>query len=175
MDGFANERRFHAAWDSVKIVRGVRYSLFTFGESDLSYYLVLSGLKPDQAVSVTQGDVKITRPLIIRPDNSPPEFENFFEDADDEDLAQFVMSRTASFSNLKLQNRAGSKRLVSDSVEETVAILTRKLDDEDEDRIAILTAPAELAGFAVLKYASERILQSIPDNIQELREKGFLP
>ena len=172
---YSDERRFFTAWESVKIVRGVRYSLFTFGQSDLPYYLVLSGSNPDHAVSVTQGDVKITRPLIIRPEDSPPEFENFFEDANDENLAQFVMSRTASFSNLKLQNRSGSKRLVTDSVEETVALLTRKLDDEDEDRVAILTAPATLAGFAVLKYASERILHSLPENIQELREKGFLP
>ncbi len=175
MDGFANERRFRAAWEAVKIIRGVRYSLFTFGETDLPYYLILSGLKEDQAVSVTQGDVKITRPMIITPDRYMPEFEDFFEDADDENLAQFIMARTASFSNLKFRNQTGSKRLVSDSVEETAAKLNRKLDDEDEDRVAILTAPAALAGFAVLRYASERIMQSAPDNIQELREKGFLP
>lgn len=175
MDGFADEQRFLEAWESVKIEREVRYSLFTFGESDLPYYLILSGATADRAVSVTRGDVKITRPLIIRPENSPPEFENLFEEADDEHLAQFIMARTAKFSNWKFQNRSGSKRLVSDSVEETVAELNRKLDTEDEDRVAILTAPAPLAGFAVLKYASERILQSVPENIQELREKGFLP
>lgn len=175
LDGFGNERRFRAAWDAVQIVRDVHYSLFTFGASDLPYYLILSGEKDDQAVSVTQGEVKITRPLIITPDRAGPEFEDFFEDADDENLAQFIMARTASFSNLKFRNQTGSKRIVSDSVEETVAKLNQKLDSEDEDRVAILTAPAALAGFAVLRYASERIMQSVPDNIQELREKGFLP
>jgi hypothetical protein len=175
LDGFANERRFRAAWESVKIVRGVRYSLFTFGETDLPYYLILSGTKDDHAVSVTKGDVKITRPIILTPDNALPEFEDFFENSDDENLAQFVMARTASFSNLRLRNHVGTKRLVSDSVEETIAKLTKKLDSEDEDRVAILTAPLPLAGFAVLRYASERIMQSAPENIQELREKGFLP
>ena len=38
--------------------------------------------------------------------------------------------------------------------------------------VAIL---AGLAGLAVLRYAAERIMQSAPDNIQELRERGFLP
>ena len=175
MDGFANERRFRAAWEAVKIVRGVRYSLFTFGETDLPYYLVLSGPKEDQAISIVRGNVKITRPMIITPDNDHPEFEDFFEDSDDQDLAQFVMARTASFSNLKLRNHAGTKRFVSDSVEESIAKLTQQLDTEEEDRVAVLTAPAPLAGFAVLRYASERIMQSVPDNIQELREKGFLP
>lgn len=174
-DAFENERRFRTAWESVKVVRGVRYSLFTFGETDLPYYLVLSGLNDDHAVSVTQGDVKITRPMIITPGDSGPEFEDFFDNSDDENLAQFVMARSASFSNLRLRNHSAMKHLVSDSVEETVARLNRQLDTEDEDRVAILTAPAAFAGFAVLRYASERIMQSAPENIQELREKGFLP
>lgn len=174
-DAFENARRFRVAWDSVKIVREVRYSLFTFGETELPYYLVLSGNDDDRAVSVTHGDVKITRPMILTPDNCDPEFEDFFEDAEDQSLAQFVMARTASFSNLKLRNHAGNRRLVTDSVEEAVAKLNRQLDSEDEDRVAILTAPVPFGGFAVLRYASERIMQSVPDNIQELREKGFLP
>jgi hypothetical protein len=41
--------------------------------------------------------------------------------------------------------------------------------------VAILSAPASLSGFAVFRYATERILSSAPDNIQELRERGFLP
>ena len=55
------------------------------------------------------------------------------------------------------------------------SVLHRRLDDEEEDRVAILTAPQNLAGIAVLRYAAERVLKSAPDNIQELRERGFLP
>jgi hypothetical protein len=174
-DGFEDERRFRAAMDAVQIVRNVHYSLFTFGHSDLPYLLVLSGMGEDRTVSVTKGEVKIHRPMIITPDNARPEFQNFFEDDDDTGLAQFILARSASFSHLKLQNQSGPKRIVSDSVEEVVARLNQQLDDEDEDRVAILTAPAMLAGFAILRYASERIVQSAPGNIQELREKGFLP
>jgi hypothetical protein len=175
MDSFSNERRFLAAWEAVTIVRGVRYSLFTFGETDLPYFLILSGPKEDQAISIVRGNVKIARPMIITPDNARPEFEDFFEDSDDQDLAQFILARTASFSNLKLRNQTGTKQFVSDSIEESIDKLSRQLDLEEEDRVAILTAPAPLAGFAVLRYASERIMQSVPDNIQQLREKGFLP
>lgn len=174
-DDLENEQRFRAAMDAVQIARPVHYSLFTFGQSDLPYLLVLSGLGDDKTVSITKGEIKVTRPLIITPDNAQPEFQNFFEDDDDALLAQFILQRTASFSHLKLQNQSGPKRIVSDSVEEVVAKLNRQLDDEEEDRVAVLTAPAPLAGFAILRYASERILRSAPDNIQELRERGFLP
>jgi len=175
MDSFSNERRFRAAWEAVSIIRGVRYSLFTFGETDLPYFLILTGPNEDQAIKIVRGNVKIARPMIITPDTALPEFEDFFENSGDQDLAQFILSRTASFSNLKLRNQTSTKQIVSDSVEESIAKLTRQLDEEEEDRVAILAAPAPLAGFAALRYASERIMQSVPDNIQELREKGFLP
>ena len=174
-DSFENEQRFRAAMDAVQIARPVHYSLFTFGQSDLPYLLVLSGLGEDKTVSVTKGEVKVNRPLIITPDNARPEFQNFFEDDEDAGLAQFILARTASFSHLKLQNQSGPKRIVSDSVEEVVSKLNQQLDNDDEDRVAILTAPAPLAGFAILRYASERIMRSAQDNIQELRERGLLP
>ena len=174
-DGYDDEQRFRAAMDAVQIARPVHYSLFTFGQSDLPYLLVLSHLGDQKTVSVTKGEVKITRPLIITPDNAEPEFQDFFESDDDAGLAQFILSRTASFSHLKMQNQSGPRRIVSDSVEEAVAKLNRQLDDEEEDHVAILTAPAALAGFAILRYVCERIRNSASDNIQELRERGFLP
>ncbi|WP_397570706.1 hypothetical protein [Schlesneria sp. T3-172] len=174
-DGFENEKRFRTAWDAVSIVRGVRYSLFTFGETDLPYHLILSGPKEDQAVNIVRGNIKIARPMIITPDSVGPEFEDFFSDASDQDLAQFVLARTASFSNLKFRNQSSERKVVSDSVQESIDKISRQLDEEEEERVAILTAPVPLAGFAVLKYAVQRVLQSAPDNIQQLREKGFLP
>ncbi|MEZ6113719.1 MAG: hypothetical protein R3C99_22310 [Pirellulaceae bacterium] len=56
-----------------------------------------------------------------------------------------------------------------------MARLNRQLDAEEEDRVAILTAPHGLAGIALMRYAAERVRESAPDNIQELRERGFLP
>ena len=94
-DSFENEQRFRTAMDAVEIARHVHYSLFTFGQSDLPYLLVLSGLGEDKTVSITKGEVKITRPLIITPDNMRPEFQNFFEDDEDAGLAQFIPDRGA--------------------------------------------------------------------------------
>ena len=91
------------------------------------------------------------------------------------EVAQFLLARSAGFSHLKLSNASGPKQIQSDSVEEIVNRLNRQLDDEEEDRTAILTAPPELAGIALLRYAAERVWSSAPDNIQELRERGFLP
>ena len=174
-DAYDEEREFFEAWNSIDLMRPVHYSLFTFGESVLRYYLVCEEDDDQAMVSVREGEVRVQRPMIITPDSGHPEFEDFFESTEEEGLAHFLMARSAKFSNLKFSNRKGEKKLLSDSVEEVVDRLNKQLDDEEEDHVAILTAPAHLAGLAILRYATDRVAQSAPDNIQELRERGFLP
>lgn len=172
---YQDEHHFRELWESVEVARPVHYSLFTFGESQLPYFLVLHAASVGGTVSIRQGEVRITRPTIITPDSARPEFRNFFEDHADEGIIDFLMARTAGFSHLKFDNSSGPDRIVSDSVQEAVDKLNRQLDAEDEEHVAILTAPPMLAGVAVLKYAAERVWSSAPDNVQELRERGFLP
>lgn len=132
------------------------------------------GKNDGDLVSVRKGTVKIDKPMILTPDNLHPEFHNFFEDSEYGSVIDFILARTMAFGNLRLTNSTQQSKLVSDSVEEVVAKLNRQLDDEEEDHVAILTAPAELAGVAIMKYATERVITSAPDNVQELRERGFL-
>lgn len=170
-----DERRFREAWELVRIERSVSYTLFTFGDSQLPYFLVLGARTVGDTVSIRQGEVRIARPTIITPDTARPEFRNFFEGVEEYGCIDYLLSRTAAFSHLQLTNQAGPTRIVTDTVDEAVSRLNRQLDDQDEDRVAILSSPPELAGVAVLRYASERVLSSAPDNVQELRERGFLP
>ncbi len=174
-DEFEQFEKLREAWNSVRIERPVEYGLFTFGDSDLPYFLVTSTGQKNTTVAIRKGQVTVSRARIITPDSMRPEFRNFFEDDEDAGFVQFLMSRTAAFSNLKLSNHSGPEQIVTDTVEEAVARLNQQLDNEEEDRTAILSAPASMAGFAVLKYASDRIISSAPGNINELKERGLLP
>src|SRR5260370_14466263 len=98
---FEERRRFQQAWEAVRIARPVHYSLFTFGESELPYFLVCEARQASETVTITRGDVRITRPLIITPDNVHPELRNFFENAEEGMLADFIMTRTAALSHLR--------------------------------------------------------------------------
>lgn len=171
--------QLHALFQRVEIPRRVEYSLFTFGDSDLEYFLVVDGESPGDLVSVIRGAVKVTRPTILTPD-SRPELHGFFEELNESlgnvgGVVDFLMSRTAAFQHVSLDNRHGPAEMVSDSVEEAVARLNKRLDAEEEEHVAILTAPHGLGPIAVFRYATERISESAPGNIQELRERGFLP
>lgn len=173
-DEYDQEMSFRRLWDSVRIERGVSYSLFTFGDSDLPYYLVTPDSESD-TVRIRQGSVTISRARIITPDSMRPEIRDFFESSDELGFAEFLMARSAAFSNLKLSNQRGAERIVTDTVEEAVDRLNRQLDAEEEDRVAILSAPEGMAGIALFRYTAQRIMESAPDNLNELRERGFLP
>ena len=168
------KRHLFELWNAVRIERASRFGLFTFGESELPYFLVLQPQADGKLVSLRQGKIKISRPTIITPGNAAPEFQNFFEDADGSELAKFLLSRSAAFSHLKFDNSSFSEKSVSDSVEETVAKLMQRLDEQEEDGTAILSAPHALGWMALMRYAAERVVTSAPDNVQELRERGFL-
>ena len=172
---FEQEQRFREAWSAVEIVRPVHYALFTFGESVLPYSLVCGESPGPGPVTLTRGEVRVARPMIITPENSRPEFRNFFENQQEKGVVEFLLARTAHFSSLKFDNQSGSKQVVHDGMQTVVDRLNQQLDEEEEDHVAILTAPPNLAGIAVLRYAAERVWKSGPDNVQELRERGFLP
>lgn len=174
-DDLRREQLFRHLWEAVRIERSVPYSLFTFGDSDLPYHLVVGARRGEETVTVSSGQVRITRPLIVTADNARPEFRGFFEDPEHEGLVDFLLARTAGFRHLKLDNTAGRSEIVTDTVEEAVDRLTHRLDAEDEDRVAVLSAPPGLGGVALLKYAAERVASSAEGNVQELRERGFLP
>ena len=169
------ERFFHALWESVRIEREVNFSLFTFGDSDLPYFLVTPADSESGTVAVRQGQVTISRAKILTPENMHPEFQNFFDNSDEFGAAEYMMSRTAAFSNLKLSNHQGSERIVTDTVAEAVEQLNHRLDRDEEEHTAVLSAPVGMAGFALFKYTSQRVMSSAPDNLQELRERGFFP
>ena len=172
----------HAMFRRVDVVRAPSTTLFTFGDSELEYFLVVDAETPGEPVSVVRGEVKVTRPTIIRPDDRP-ELSGFFGDdafegdgfGDLPDSIAFMMARTAAFQQLKIDNRSGRRELRSDSVGEVVERIEEKLDAEGEDRVGVLTAPHGLGPIAVLKFAAEQIARSAPGNIRELQEKGFLP
>lgn len=178
LDPAASHRQFRRLLGRIRIARPVRRSLFTFGDTDLPYLLITP--TEDGPAELARGEVTVTRPTILTP-SSRPEFFGLFEDLAAEagrdlaDFAMFALQRTAAFDRLRVSNELGLPERPGGGVEEVLARVNRRLDDEEDEDTAVLVAPRRLGPLVVLKYATERIARSGPDNVQELRERGFLP
>ena len=95
-DNFEQFQQFRAAWTSIRIERSVEMGLFTFGDTDLPYYLVTSSAK-SQTVGIRRGSVTISRARIITPDSLHPEIRNFFEEHEDIGYIEKLLTRSAAF------------------------------------------------------------------------------
>ena len=179
LDPFGQQRRLARLMSQIHIARDVQRSLFTFGDSELPYVLITDP-GDDGPAEVRTGEVKVTRPTILTP-SSEPEFFGFFEELADQagadlaDFVQFALQRTAAFDRLRVANQLGLPERPGGGVEEVLARVNARLDDEEDEDTAVLIAPPKLGPIAVLKYTADRIGRSGPDNVQELRERGFLP
>ena len=67
---FEQFQRFKTAWSAVRVERSVEYALFTFGDSELPYYLVTSSADKGAIVRIRRGRVTISRARIITPDSA---------------------------------------------------------------------------------------------------------
>ena len=179
IDPFSAQRQLELLMEQITVARPVTRSLFTFGDTEMPYVLILKPGQDGQA-EVVAGEIKVTRPTILTPDRQP-EFFGFFEELAAEaggelaDYVQFALRRTAAFDRLRVSNVLGLTEKPGGGVEEVLDRVTRRLDDEEDEDTAVLISPRKLGPLAVLKYASDRISNSAADNVQELRERGFLP
>ncbi|MEM1061622.1 MAG: hypothetical protein AAGJ97_04750 [Planctomycetota bacterium] len=165
--------RFREQWDAVRIVRNVPYTLFTFGDTDLPYALVLEPDDDSADAGLVRGQITISRPKIITPGPDRPEFDGFFDE--DDAAATLMMARGVKIPRLRFANTSRDEESVGSDVETLLARVVDRLEDEDEDRVAVLSAPRPLAGTALVRYAVEKAIESTPGNIGDLRDRGLLP
>lgn len=179
LDPMAGQRQLAALMARIRLARPVTRSLFTFGHSVIPYYLVFEPGRDGQSV-MQFGEVKVSKPTILTPSRDP-EFFGLFEQlaeesgADLADYVQFALQRTAAFDRLKVENEFSQPTKPGGGVEEVLDRINARLDDEEDEDTSVLVCPRGLGPLAVLKLTGDRIQRSAADNVQELRERGFLP
>jgi len=165
--------KFEQAWGETEIIRSTKNTLFTFGDTRLSYIIVSESLinKPD--VVVREGELVVQRPVIISPESGHPFFSGFGDK--EQELAGFLIHRMAYIPPYRYENKAASMSVLSEPMEAVIEKIKKKLDKKSDSNTAILKALADMWEISVMKYAVERMVKSVPSNITELKERGFLP
>ena len=164
--------QFEYAWKNTKIIRHVERSLFTFGDSTLPYYIVAEAILNKNHTVVREGEVVVKRPMVYTPYADSPVFEGFGDK--EKESAFFIIQRLAYIPPYKYQNDSKHIYVSPSPLDEAVQKLNQRLDSEDNRLVAIIKGAAEMWEVSVMRYAIERMVKSMPSNITELKEKGFL-
>jgi len=173
------DRRIEYAVMRTKILRAPRQNLYTFGTTNIYYYIVTepaySGLMPDIAETVIrEGRVIAERPKIVTPyylsrlEGFSPEARRYFE-ALAEERGSPVHGLFYTY-----RNEPKELNIVSNNLPSVVEKLNKEIDGRNDPLSAIIKGEDELWDVSLMKFIYEVTVSSAPHNLRQLSRRGLL-
>lgn len=166
------EQAFEYASENTTLYRQRKNPLYTFGVTRLPYICLCDSLEEDGMVVVNRGEISAGPPRIALP-GQPFRFEGF-DDFEEEDLARILIARRVEMPPAEYVHRPEAAQSERGPLEAAVERTTEMLDDANDSRTALLSAPLKVWSLAVLMYVGNQIVRSTPSNLaQHLEHQRF--
>ncbi len=173
------DEKIRNAVENTEILRTPRQDLYTFGTTNIYYYLVTepsySGLFGDATETVIrEGRVRAERPRIVTPhylyglDGFSTDARRYFE--------QLIETYGPNMPGLlyTYRNEPGEMNIVSDHWRSVVEKLNARIDDKGDQMAAIIKGTDELWDVALMKFIFELTRRSLSGNVGQLDARGLL-
>ncbi len=178
--GMDIDKRIEHAIKHTEILRAPKQSLYTFGTTNLYYYLVTepaySELIKDAAETVVrEGKVIAERPKIVTPyylsqlEGFSSEARRYFEALVEEHGERSIQGLFYTY-----KNEPKELTIVSDNLLSVVDKLNAEIDKRGDPLAAIIKGTDELWDISLMKFIYEMTRRSVPDNLRQLGRRGLL-
>ena len=178
-----NDEKIRYAVRQTEILRAPQQSLYTFGMTNINYYLVTQPVYselvgPDNIEAtetvIREGRVVAEKPRIVTPyylsrlEGFSLEARRYFE-ALMREHGQHIPGLFYTY-----KNEPKELNIVSDSLLSVVAKLNAEIDKRGDKLAAIIKGQDELWDVSLLKFIFELTRRSLDDNISQLGSRGLL-
>ncbi len=173
-----SDERIREAVIKTQVVRPPRQSLSTFGTTNIYYYLVAEAayneLINGNETVIREGRVVAERPKIVTPyylsrvQGFSPEATKYFEML----MHNFNANSPGLF--YAYRNEPKELNMVSDSLDAVVAKLNTEIDKKGDPLTSIIKGEDMLWDVSILKFIYEITDRSLPENVQQLNQRGLL-
>lgn len=174
------DKRIEQAVRNTVILRAPRQNLYTFGTTNIYYYLVTEPSYSEPADSfmetvVREGRVIAERPKIVTPyylsnlEGFSPEARRYFQTLLDEFGERSVQGLMYSY-----KNEPKEMNIVSENLRSVVEKLNEKIDRREDKLAAIIKGEDTLWDVSLMKFIFEVTRTSAPHNFRQLEDKGLL-
>jgi hypothetical protein len=173
-----SDERIREAVIKTQVLRPPRQSLATFGVTNIYYYLVSEAayneLIQGQEIVIREGRVIAERPKIVTPyylsrvQGFSQEAAKYFQML----LNNFNANSPGLF--YAYRNEPKEMNMVSDNLEAVVAKLTAEIDKKGDPMTSIIKGEDMLWDVSILKFIYEITDRSLPDNVNQLNQRGLL-
>jgi hypothetical protein len=173
------DERIRQAVASTEILRSPKQNLYTFGTTNIYYYLVTepayAGVIGDATETVIrEGRVRAEKPKIVTPhylyglDGFSDDARRYFE--------QLIEAYGPNMPGLlyTYRNEPGEMNIVSDHWRTVVEKLNARIDDKGDQLAAIIKGTDELWDVALMKFIFDMTQRSLSGNVGQLEAKGLL-
>jgi hypothetical protein len=173
-----SDERIREAVIKTQVIRPPKQSLSTFGTTNIYYYLVSEAsyneLINGHETVIREGRVIAERPKIVTPyylsrvQGFSPEATKYFEML----MNNFNSNSPGLF--YAYRNEPKEMNIVSDSMDAVVAKLGIDIDKKGDPMTSIIKGEDMLWDVSILKFIYEITDRSLPDNVNQLNQRGLL-
>jgi len=162
-----------------EILRAPKQSLYTFGTTNIYYYLVTEPAYSELVKNITETVVREGRVIAERPKIVTPYYLSRLEGFSTEArkyLAAAVEKYGSNIGGLfyTYTNEPRELTIVSDSLPSVVEKLNAEIDKRGDPLAAIIKGEDELWDVSLMKFIFEVTSSSLEDNIRQMGSRGLL-
>ena len=162
-----------------EILRAPKQSLYTFGTTNLYYYLVTKPAYSDLMKNITETVVREGRVIAERPRIVTPYYLSRLEGFSSEAGRYFDTLVKEHGSNIRgvfytYKNEPKELTIISDNLLSVVDKLNAEIDKRGDPLAAIIKGEDELWDVSLMKFIYEVTESSLQDNLRQMGSRGLL-
>ncbi len=174
-----DDERIRDAVKHTEILRAPKQSLYTFGTTNIYYYLVTKPAYSELIKNITETVVREGRVIAERPRIVTPYYLSRLEGFSSEASKYFEALMKEHGSNIRglfytYKNEPKELTIVSENLLSVVDKLNAEIDKRGDPLAAIIKGADELWDVSLMKFISEVTSSSLQDNLRQMGSRGLL-
>jgi len=174
-----SDERIQHTVKHTEILRAPKQSLYTFGTTNIYYYLVTEPAYSELVKNITETVIREGRVIAERPKIVTPYYLSRLEGFGAEARRYFDELMNEYGSNIgglfySYSNEPKELTIVSDNLPSVVDKLNTEIDKRCDPLYAIIKGEDELWDVSLMKFIFEVTSSSLEDNIGQMRSRGLL-
>ena len=173
------DEKIRHAVQYTETLRAPKQSLYTFGTTNIYYYLVTEPAYSELVKNITETVVREGRVIAERPRIVTPYYLSQLEGFSPEARRYFEALREEYGDNIPglfyaYKNEPKELNIVSDTLRSVVDKLNAEIDRRGDPLAAVIKGLDELWDVSLMKFIYEVTRSSIPDNLRQMAGRGLL-
>jgi len=174
-----DDERIIQAVKHTEILRAPKQSLYTFGTTNIYYYLVTEPAYSELLGHITETVIREGRVIAQKPKIVTPHYLSRLEGFSSEALKYFEALIREHGGDIRglfytYKNESKGLNIVSNNLPSVVDKLNADIDRRGDPMAAIIKGEDELWDVSLMKFIYEITGSSVPDNIRQLGSRGLL-